>query len=438
MSSQRSLRVIVVAELDPGDVEMIWRVPLISLSFALMIARNSVNEFQNANRNTGAPVETESHAQSSVDPQLKVRPAGSSSRSTRLTMDVVVTDKAGNTITGLSELDVQLLDNKVPVKVEAFKASSRTSLSDGPSSKILLVVDAINSSQESLARTYSQIQNVLDVDGGRLKQPVEILILSDTQSVTRNAQDRTSETVALANRQAFVQRIAASTDGLALAKTLQQIVVPITRMPDAQGAEGESEKARLSVQALNAIGTTELLLDGPKTLIWLSPGWSPFARSTKTQPALFNAITYFADLLRDARITLDFVDTGGVFAGAETTLPPPPNASELVFQNRAVPLPVGQPNPNWYEEYYRPVAKESQANMNDLALQVLAYQSGGVVLVRNNQIAQQILRCMNDARSSYELSFEPSTIRDGAYHDVELRIKRRNATARFRRGYYAR
>jgi VWFA-related protein len=353
-------------------------------------------------------------------------------------MDVVVTDKTGNPITGLAELDFELFDNKVPVKVEAFKAPSPSSLSDGPSSKIILVIDAINSSHESLARTYSQIQNVFDVDGGRLKQPVEILILSDTQSVARNAKDRSSETVALPNRQAFVRRIAASADGLALTKSLEQIVVPITRMPDAQGAEGESEKARLSIQALDVIGTTELRLDGPKTLIWLSPGWSPFTRSTRTQPALFNTITYFADLLRDARITLDFVDTAGVFAGVQTTLPPPPNASQLAFQNRAAPFPDGQPNPNWYEAYYRAVTKESQANVNALALQVLAYQSGGVVLVRNNQIAQQISLCINDARSSYELSFEPSTVRDGAYHDVELRIKRKNAAARSRRGYYAR
>jgi VWFA-related protein len=410
---------------------MKWCVPLLSLSFPLMIAQHSGNEFQNANRNTGAPVETES-------PQLSVRPTGPSSRSTKLTMDIVVTDKTGNPITVLSELDFELFDNKVPVKVEAFKAPSPSSLSDGPSSKIILVIDAINSSHESLARTYSQIQNVFDVDGGRLKQPVEILILSDTQSVARNAKDRSSETVALPNRQAFVRRIAASADGLALTKSLEQIVVPITRMPDAQGAEGESEKARLSIQALDVIGTTELRLDGPKTLIWLSPGWSPFTRSTRTQPALFNTITYFADLLRDARITLDFVDTAGVFAGVQTTPPPPPNASQLAFQNRAAPLPDGQPNPNWYEAYYRAVTKESQANVNALALQVLAYQSGGVVLVRNNQIAQQISLCINDARSSYELSFEPSTVRDGAYHDVELRIKRKNAAARSRRGYYAR
>ncbi|MGB8536792.1 MAG: VWA domain-containing protein [Acidobacteriaceae bacterium] len=353
-------------------------------------------------------------------------------------MDVVVTDKAGNAITGLSPADVELFDNKVPVTVEAFKALSPASPSDGHSAQVVLVIDAINSPHESLARTYSQVQNALNMDGGRLKQPIEILILSDTQSITRNAKAPSSETVALSNRQAFVRRIAPSTDGLALAKALEQIVVPISRMPDAQGAQGESEKARLTIQALDAIGTTELRLDGPKTLIWLSPGWSPFARSTKTQAALFDTIAYFADLLRDARITLDFIDTQGVFAGVETTPSAPLNASQLAFQNRAAPLANGQPTPIWYQSYYRAVTKQSQASINDLALQVLAYQSGGVVLGRNNDLIKQISRCINDARSSYELSFKPSNVPDGNYHDLELRIRRRNVIVRVRRGYYAR
>jgi VWFA-related protein len=404
-----------------------WYVLLISLSFALRIAQHSGNESQSANSNPAG-----------VDPQLRVRPPGPTSRLNRLTMDVVVTDKAGNAITGLSPADVELFDNKVPVTVEAFQALSPASPSDAHSAQVVLVIDAINSSHESLARTYSQVQNALKTDGGRLKQPIEILILSDTQSITHNAKAPSSESVALSNRQAFVRRIAPSTDGLALAKALEQIVVPISRMPDAQGAEGESEKARLTIQALDAIGTTELRLDGPKTLIWLTPGWSPFARSTKTQAALFDTIAYFADLLRDARITLDFIDTQGVFAGAETTPSAPLNASQIAFQNRAVPLANGQPTLNWYQSYYRAVTKQSQASINDLALQVLAYQSGGVVLGRNNDLIQQISRCINDARSSYELSFKPANVPDGNYHDLELRVRRRNVIVRVRRGYYAR
>jgi hypothetical protein len=99
-------------------------------------------------------------------------------------------------------------------------------------------------------------------------------------------------------------------------------------------------------------------------------------------------------------------------------------------------VPTGQVGQNWYEAYYRSVKKEGQADINDLALQVLAYQSGGLVLDKNNQIENQIVRCVNEAGPSYELSFEPSSVSGAPYHELEVKVQKGNVSTRVRRGYY--
>jgi hypothetical protein len=92
---------------------------------------------------------------------------------------------------------------------------------------------------------------------------------------------------------------------------------------------------------------------------------------------------------------------------------------------------VGQ---NWYEAYYQSPKKEGQANINDLALQVLAYQSGDLILDKNNRINSQILKCVNEANSSYELSFKPSAVNGAQYHELEVKVQKGDAAPRTRRG----
>jgi len=417
-------------------------VSLIALaSFSLQVtSQQSVDTSRNPGLNQSAPSAPQLHSRGSDDSRLQSHTGLEGQQPKLITIDVVVTNRSGNPFPGLSAGDFRLFDNKKEVKIERFRALSNELDGNDHAAQIMLVIDAINTSHESLARIYSQVRDFLNLNNGHLTQPISILVLSDTETGTKNGQGakQSSENTTLANRQAFFRRIPASKDGLTLIAALNQSIPQMSRISEAQGGEGDSEKVMLSVKALDAIATVETKFEGRKIVIWISPGWSPLARSTKTDVALFNNIVYFSNLLRDARITLDFVNPDGVSGGASApsnqTLPQ--NASESAFQNHTASVPTGQVGQNWYEAYYRSVKKEGQADINDLALQVLAYQSGGLVLDKNNQIENQIVRCVNEAGPSYELSFEPSSVSGAPYHELEVKVQKGNVSTRVRRGYY--
>jgi hypothetical protein len=100
-------------------------------------------------------------------------------------------------------------------------------------------------------------------------------------------------------------------------------------------------------------------------------------------------------------------------------------------------VPTGDAGPDWYEAYYAAAKNPNQADINDLALQVLAHQSGGVVLSKDNQIAPLIARCVNESLASYTISYDSSTVAYAAYHELEIKLRAADGIARVRRGYYA-
>jgi hypothetical protein len=90
---------------------------------------------------------------------------------------------------------------------------------------------------------------------------------------------------------------------------------------------------------------------------------------------------------------------------------------------------------NW-EAYPKPVSKPNRAEWGDIALQVLAGQSGGLALTANNHLAGMLRRCVGDLQAYYELSFTPIIDqKKNAYHSIEVRATKSGMSARTRLGY---
>ena len=78
-----------------------------------------------------------------------------------------------------------------------------------------------------------------------------------------------------------------------------------------------------------------------------------------------------------------------------------------------------------------------QADSGNLALKVLAMQSGGLVLGPDNDLAGQIDRCVAEANAFYTLSFDPPKAdRANEYHDLKVTVDQPGLTARTNTGYY--
>jgi VWFA-related protein len=315
----------------------------------------------------------------------------------QITLDVVVANKAGQAISGLQQQDFTLLDNKDQQKILSFRAVERTAAPADPPVEVILLVDEVNTSVMNVAREREAIEKLLKQNGGELVRPVSIVLFSDTGTMIGNAP---------------------SQDGKALIADLNHTNSSLRVIGRSQGVYGAVDRLQLSLRTLGQIAEYEATRPGRKLVIWIGPGW-PFLSgpnielSSKNQQELFNSIVALSDGLRRARITLYSVDPLGI-------------ADAAGFQT------------SYYKEFLKGVKVASHAQAGNLALQVLAYQSGGRVLNSSNDVAGEIETCIADANAFYVLSFdgEPG---DGPneYHALEIKIDKPGLTARTRSGYYA-
>jgi VWFA-related protein len=315
----------------------------------------------------------------------------------RMTLDVVVTDKSGRPLPGLQQQDFTLLDNKQPQKIVSFQAVQGGAATADPPVEVILVVDNVNASVSQVAFERDQIERFLRRNGGQLARPVSTAVFSDSGIVIGDTSSR---------------------DGNAVIADLSQKKTGLHSMVRSQGFYGAYERLQLSLHSLDQLAANEVTKPGRKLVVWISPGWpllnaAETVQTTKQQEEIFNYLVAFSDRLRKAGITLYAVDP----LGAED----------------AAGLRTSE-----YKLFLKPVKKAGQAQFGNLALQVLASQSGGRVFNSNNDVMGEIEACVADSNSFYVLSFD-GLPGDGPneYHALDIRIDKPGLTARTRTGYYA-
>ena len=133
---------------------------------------------------------------------------------------------------------------------------------------------------------------------------------------------------------------------------------------------------------------------------------------SKQQKQIFNDVVDVSTMLRRGRITLYSIDPLG---SAE-------------YLGRAF---------GW-EDFVKGISKPGQADYGDMALQVIATQSGGLALTADNDTTALLQRCMADTQAYYELSFVPSAVqKPDEYHHLEVRVAEAGLVGRTRQGYYS-
>jgi VWFA-related protein len=313
----------------------------------------------------------------------------------QIVLDVVVTDRTGKPISGLQQQDFTLLDNKLEQKVLSFQAVDQTT--PGDPTEVILLVDEVNTSFTSVSYERSQIENFLKQNGGKLPQPVSLIFFSDQNTEIQNT---------------------ASRDGNALLAEFDKSETALRTIRRSAGFYGAEDRLQLSLRTLGSLAEHEASKPGRKLLIWISPGWPILSGprvelSGRQQQGIFNEVVAMSQALRQARITLSSVDPLGTAdsGGLRTT---------------------------YYQEFLKGLKKANQAQAGNLALQVLATQSGGQVLYSSNDITAEIARCASDAEAYYVLSFDPPRA-DGPndYRPIEVKVDKPGLTVRTRTGYYA-
>ncbi len=311
-----------------------------------------------------------------------------------MTLDVAVTDKAGRPVSGLQQQDFTLLDNKLPQKILSFDA---VTAAPGPPVEVILLVDEVNIQFTKLGSEREQIERFLSGNGGALPHPVLLVFFGDSGLTFGSGPSR---------------------DGDALIAELRREWPSLRTIGKSQGIYGDQERLHLSIHALQRLIDYGLTRPGRKLVVWVSPGWPILAGpdlqlTFREKQGIFVSVVNLSAGLREARITLYAVDPLGLEDAAEL------RTSE-------------------YKQYLKGVKRVGQAQMGDVALQVLAAQSGGRVLNSSNDVAGEILACIADANASYILSFG-SLAGNGPdeYHALDIKIDKPGLAARTRSGYYA-
>lgn len=311
----------------------------------------------------------------------------------KIVLDVVVTAKSGEPVSGLQQQDFTLLDNKVPQTLASFQAV------DGrqASIEVILLLDTVNIGYENVAYERSQIDKFLVNEKGQLAHPTALAVLTD-KGVER--------------QQEF------STDGQALSAALDRYMVALRTVNRNAGFWGADERIQYSLGGLRDIAQREASRPGRKLILCLSPGWPLLSGpevelTSKAREQIFANIVDLSTLMLQGRITLYGIDPLGASEAASTHV-------------------------TYWENFVKGVSKPSQAQAGDLALEVLATQSGGVAYNSSNDVTSLIQKSLRDAAVYYELSFNPAQgEHPQEYHHLEIHVAKPGVTARTRQGYYS-
>jgi VWFA-related protein len=348
-----------------------------------------------AQAQSGAQTATPAQPNAAAQPPAGGKAAVDPALNHRIWLDVVVTDKAGNPQPGLQQQDFSILDDKLPLKIASFRAVDGS----GPAEplRVIMLLDAVNTGVQTLAFARLELEKFLRQDNGHLALPTSMVFFTDTATEVQPA---------------------TTLDGNALADLVASKETGLRISGRAQGIYGAMDRVNLSITALKRLISYEATQPGRKLLVWFSPGWAFLSGpridlTKKNQEWLFNNIVGLSRELRESRITLYSVD--------------PLGSSE-----------AGSFRTSYYKGFLKGAPSAEKVQAGDLALQVLATQSGGKALNSNNDLTQLIASCVVDAKAYYTLAFDavPADHPD-EYHNLDVKVDKPGLTARTRTGYYA-
>jgi VWFA-related protein len=301
-------------------------------------------------------------------------------------IDVVVTDAAGNPVSDLAPWDFTLLDNGQPAKIRTLHNSLAAS---EPAPELIFVLDTVNLSPQQLTQTESAIVRFLRRKNGHLEFPCFLYRLT---------------------RDGLFSSLRPAMDGTLLVDELEQkrsqwTVWKVDRREiNALGSwEGRSQPNPLSLRALGSIAISQRDIPGHKVVVWIGPGWPLNGGDVG-----FDEATELSTRLREARITLNNVDVW---------LDPDPSFN--------------------FHDYLDAPRTQKDMQPAKMALQVIATHTGGLVLDSSGDLDRDIERCVDEERSFYTLTFNPPhTYTMDEYHDLRVQLDRPAMTVRAPTGYY--
>jgi VWFA-related protein len=314
-------------------------------------------------------------------------------------LDVVVTDKNGNPVTGLRQQDFTLHDNGQPGKIVSWQAFDAVTTRPDPPVEVILVIDELNLPAALVSAANDEARNFLQQNHGHLAQPVSIY------RITKGGLSASAQPSFDGNL--LADEIAHRSEPRPIWRA-QMVSQSIGRL----AKDGVLHSKLQSLVALGSIAIEERREPGRKLMFWLGPGWH-FENAVGI--GAFDFLTELLTRLREARIEL----------WKATEWP--------YFIANGQPAPLGDVV---FPEDLTDLTPEKVTLIN-LALYVVATQTGGGVLATPSNLGALIGKRVEEASKFYSLTFDPPpTNKVDEYHDLKVEVSEPNSTVRTSTSYY--
>ena len=363
-----------------------------------------------------------SSAQSPASPQLIPRTHSQREQNYRnlhrIFLNVQVTTPSGQPAEDLHPAGFTLLVDHQPQAIASFQ-----SIHANPSAipaRVVLVVDALNNSAGKVAAFRKEIAKYLQSSSGPLPNPTAIAVLSERGlQLGETSTDR-------ARSLHHLDTLSSGLHAISCRDTTPEFAegAPDGHRDPNPRLDCLSHLFNSSVSALNTLA--ESLAENHRKagqarrniIIWIGRGWPLLNNrgytpdSPETKAGFYRNLVSISSALAQGQVTLSAVASTEV-------------------------LPVSQKNLT-SSYFVQGVSNAEDAVAANLSLQAFALQSGGMVFNTGKDLAAQIARCVADAQSYYQLSFEyPPSPTFGQQHALEVKIDQPDLTVRTRTLYYA-
>jgi VWFA-related protein len=367
-------------------------------------------------------------------------------------INVIVDDKHGDPIIGLTKADFLVFDNKKPQEIQFFSAqdsrapeepapllspNTYTNRASYTGSATVILVDALNTEFADQALAKKQIVKFLQQI--RPHDRVALYWLGSGLHVLHNF-----TTDASVLRDTLATFSAESSRSLADSKVEEpSLNNPNTSAPGGQTSsrdafrrafsqraanESASERVRQTVAALIVIAHQVSSLKGRKNLVWVS-GSFPFSLGNEkfdlnwrndTGANFAGEIERAARALTDANIAVYPVDARGLIGDEIRSTEDSSDAHPEFASEGDEHLP----------------SRVAPGNVD--TMKSLAARTGGQAFYGTNDLSGSIRRAIDDSRATYTLAYSPAGITwDGAFHAIKVKVKTPGADVRTRTGYFA-
>jgi VWFA-related protein len=344
-------------------------------------------------------------------------------------IDVIVLDKHGNPVTGLTKDDFVVVDNKSQRTIQLFSTeasqvlpgaqplppgtySNEIQAAGVPSNLTVILLDSFNTGSLDQAYMRGQIAKLL-----RTLRAEDRVALYTLGARLRVLHEFTSDRASLdASLKRYLGERAADMD---LAKSESMSVLNRNLEAVSQDAGIDENQAfaidhrHPTAEALRIIADHVGSLPGRKNLLWVS-GSFPFSLEANNlqRTADGQKIPYATDVeltmraLTEANVAVYPVDARGLIDGG---------------LNEA-----------------RSPASTEQDMENFGAMEILARRTGGFAFYNTNAIEGSIRQAIDDSRVTYQLGFYPEDVNwDGSFHKLHVKVNLLDAHVQTREGYFA-